>query len=65
MGRRRRHGGKLNAQELGPSAPGPVRGLYFAEGQAVGVECELHISRLERYQGAVADADPAWNAGVW
>ena len=40
-------------------------GLYWPDGTATGVECELHVKRLDRYQAAVADVDPAWSAGVW
>ena len=40
-------------------------GLYFPDGDAVGVELELHVKRLDRYQAAVADVDPAWSSGVW
>ena len=31
----------------------------------MGVEYELHVKRLDRYQAAVADVDRAWSAGVW
>jgi hypothetical protein len=34
-------------------------------GGATGVELELDVKRLDRYQPAVADVDPAWSAGVW
>jgi hypothetical protein len=40
-------------------------GLYFPTGDAMGVECELHVKRLDRYQAVVADVDPAWSSGVW
>src|SRR4029453_12722563 len=40
-------------------------GLDFPDGDAVGVELELHVKRLDRYQAAVADVDPAWSSGVW
>jgi hypothetical protein len=40
-------------------------GLVFPDGAAVGIELELHVKRLDRYQAAVADRDPAWSAGVW
>jgi hypothetical protein len=29
------------------------------DGDAVGVELELHVKRPDRYQAAVADVDPA------
>jgi hypothetical protein len=40
-------------------------GLYFPDGDAVGIEVELHVKPLDRYQAAVADLDPAWSVGVW
>jgi hypothetical protein len=40
-------------------------GLWWPEGGATGVELERHVKRLDRYQAAVADVDPAWSAGVW
>lgn len=40
-------------------------GLHWPDGAAFGIECELHVKRLDRYQSAVADCDPAWSAGVW
>ncbi len=32
---------------------------------ATGIELERNVKRLDRYQAAVADVDPAWSAGVW
>jgi hypothetical protein len=40
-------------------------GLHFPDGEAVGVELERYTKKLGRYQGAVADADPAWSAVWW
>jgi hypothetical protein len=40
-------------------------GLHFPDGEAVGVELERYVKRPSRYQGAVADVDRAWTAGVW
>jgi hypothetical protein len=40
-------------------------GLLWPEGGATGVELELDVKRLDCYQPAVADVDPAWSAGVW
>jgi hypothetical protein len=34
-------------------------GLHFPDGEAVGIELERYTKKLGRYQGAVADADPA------
>ena len=31
----------------------------------MGVELERYVKKLGRYQGAVADADPAWSAVWW
>ena len=42
----------------------PGGGLHFPDGEAVGVELERCTRKLGRYQGAVADAGPAWSA-VW
>jgi hypothetical protein len=39
--------------------------LHWPDGTATGVEVELHVKRLDRYQGAVADRDPTWTRGVW
>ena len=40
-------------------------GLHFPAGEAVGVELERYAKQLGRYQGAVADADPAGSAVWW
>jgi hypothetical protein len=40
-------------------------GLRWSDGTATGIEVELHVKRLDRYQSAVADCDPTWRAGVW
>ena len=41
-------------------------GLHWSDDEtATGIELERHVKKPNRYQGAVADADPAWNAGVW
>jgi hypothetical protein len=40
-------------------------GLHLANGQAVGVEVELHVKRLNLYEGIVRDVDPAWTRGIW
>jgi hypothetical protein len=40
-------------------------GLHFPDGEAVGVELERYTKKFGRYQGAVADAAPAWTAVWW
>jgi hypothetical protein len=40
-------------------------GVKWPEGGATGVELERNVKRLDRYQAAVADVDPAWSSGVW
>jgi hypothetical protein len=40
-------------------------GLHWPEGGATGIECELHVKRLERYQSVVADVDPRWSEVWW
>jgi hypothetical protein len=40
-------------------------GLYWPDGAAVGIELERYVKKPSRYQGAVADVDPAWTEGVW
>jgi hypothetical protein len=41
-------------------------GLHWSDDQtATGVELERYVKKPARYQGAVMDTDPAWNAGVW
>jgi hypothetical protein len=59
---------------IGPSGPlaqqqRPVRladgGLWWLAGGATAVELERDVKRLDRYQAAVADVDPAWSSGVW
>jgi hypothetical protein len=40
-------------------------GLWWPDGTATGVELELHVKRLDRYQAAVADQDPSWSDGCW
>jgi hypothetical protein len=39
--------------------------LEWPDGDATGVECELHVKRLDRYQSAVADRDPRWSEVWW
>jgi hypothetical protein len=39
--------------------------LAWPEGGTTGVECELHVKKLDRYQGAVADRDPRWSEVWW
>lgn len=39
--------------------------LWWPNEDATGVEVELHLKKLPRYQGIVHDLDPNWNAGVW
>jgi hypothetical protein len=41
------------------------RRAALPEGGATGLELERHVTRLDRYQAAVADVDPAWSSGVW
>jgi hypothetical protein len=40
-------------------------GLWWLAGGATAVELERDVKRLDRYQAAVADVDPAWSSGVW
>jgi hypothetical protein len=40
-------------------------GLHFPDGDAVGIELERYVKKLSRYQGAVADVDPAWSTVWW
>jgi hypothetical protein len=40
-------------------------GLYWPDGDAVGVELERYVKRPSRYRSAVLDVDQAWSAGVW
>jgi hypothetical protein len=41
-------------------------GLHWSDDQtATGIELERYVKAPGRYRGAVMDADPAWNAGVW
>jgi hypothetical protein len=40
-------------------------GLHLPDGQAVGVEVELHIKKSPLYEGIAVDQDTAWTAGVW
>lgn len=40
-------------------------GLSWPEDGATGVECERHVKKLDRYQGAVADCDPRWSEVWW
>jgi hypothetical protein len=40
-------------------------GLHLPDGQAVGVEVELHIKKPPLYEGIAVDQDTAWTAGVW
>jgi hypothetical protein len=39
--------------------------LWWLAGGTTAVELERDIKRLDRYQAAVADVDPAWSSGVW
>jgi hypothetical protein len=39
--------------------------LWWPNEDATGLEVELHVKKLARYQGIVHDLDPNWNAGVW
>ena len=39
--------------------------LWWPNEDATGIEVELHVKKLPRYQGIVHDLDPSWNAGVW
>jgi hypothetical protein len=40
-------------------------GLWFGDGRAVGIECELHVKHPGEYAEIVAATDPRWTAGVW
>jgi hypothetical protein len=41
-------------------------GLHWSDdASATGIELERYVKKPSRYQGAVMDVDPAWNAGVW
>jgi hypothetical protein len=39
--------------------------LWWPGEEATGVEVELHVKKLPRYQGIVHDLDPAWNEVWW
>jgi hypothetical protein len=39
--------------------------LWWPEGEATGIECELHVKKLDRYQAVVADVDPRWSEVWW
>jgi len=39
--------------------------LDLPDGGQTGIELELHLDVVHRYQAAVVDVDPAWSAGVW
>ena len=39
--------------------------LLWPDGGATGVEVELNIKKLPRYQGIIHDLDPGWDQGVW
>ena len=39
--------------------------LLWPDGGATGVEVELHVKKLPRYQGIIHDLDPGWDQGVW
>jgi hypothetical protein len=40
-------------------------GLHLPNGQAIGVEVELHIKKPPLYEGIAVDQDTAWTGGVW
>jgi hypothetical protein len=58
------HGTLVAGMVQGPGCGWRTAGC-IARGGATGVELERHVTRLDRYQAAVADVDPAWSAGVW
>jgi hypothetical protein len=53
-------------EQWGASRVRRVDGALWWPGEdATGIEVELHVKKLPRYQGIVRDLDPAWNQGVW